>query len=305
MCRAYLCSYFIVLHQFTTLFSPHSAKSFGGYDYELVGRVPRTYICIICKKTLRDAQLTLCCGQHFCDSCVKQWLSTKAQKIRKTCPYCRQTDFQSVLNKEKVREVNELRVYCIHKEKGCKWVGELRAIKEHLERDEGCGYVKVECTNQSCNEKIERYRLTKHLKCMCMHRQYTCEYCGYKDTYDAIAGSGYKYPLDSTACKSQSKSDNHYAKCANYPLHCPNKCGEAKIKRKDMKAHRDSCELEPLNCPFKYVGCTDKIQRKHMESHCQDSIQSHLLLLAKSHEQLARKNEELCNEIEELKISKK
>ena len=60
-----------------------------------------------------------------------------------------------------------------------------------------------------------------------------------------------------------------------------------------MSRHQETCPLEPLDCPFKQAGCADPIPRKDMDRHCQENIQNHLLLLAKSHEQLARKNEEL------------
>ena len=52
-----------------------------------------------------------------------------------------------------------------------------------------------------------------------------------------------------------------------YPLKCPNKCSEINIKRKDMKAHRGMCPLEPLKCPFKARDCCKTILRKDMESH--------------------------------------
>ena len=280
--RAYETWYNAYCHQ---LFASHSDEA-GGYDYKFVDEVLPKYICLICDKTLRDAQLTLCCGQHFCDSCVKQWLSKKAQKTQKTCPYCRQTDFQSVLNKEKIREVNELRVYCTHKVKGCKWVGELGAIKQHLEENKGCRYVNVECTNEFCYELMERRHLTKHLEQECIERMYICEYCGYKDTYNVIAGDGRKFPWS-------YQTKNHYEECGNYPLECPNQCGKTDIKRKDMGTHRDSCKLEPLNCPFKYVGCTDKIHRQDMADHQQKNMEKHMLMLARDHERLFRQVEKL------------
>ena len=114
----------------------HSDPPVGGYDYEFVdGSVPSRYQCTICMKILRDARLTECCGQHYCDSCLTQWLRRK-----RTCPYCRKADLQSMLNKEKIREINELRIRCTNREKGCAWVGELGALKGHLESDKGCGY---------------------------------------------------------------------------------------------------------------------------------------------------------------------
>ena len=173
-------------------------------------------------------------------------------------------------------------------------------MKEHLDHDKGCGYVKVKCTNRYnillCMEKMERRNsLSTYNTSACFSNNYACEHCGYTDTYDAIAGKGMTYvPLPSSILsESAEKISNHYDDCASYPLDCPNDCGEGKIKRKDMKGHRDSCELEPLDCPFKYVGCCDKIQRRQMDSHSSNSMQKHLLLLAKAHEKLACKVNEL------------
>ena len=67
-----------------------------------------------------------------------------------------------------------------------------------------------------------------------------------------------------------------------------------------MSRHQEKCPLEPLDCPFKYAGCARPVLRKDMDRHCQESMQTHLLLLAKSHEQLARKNEELSQMVEGL-----
>ena len=262
--------------------------STGGYDYDFAAEVPSKYICTICSEVLREARLTECCGQHYCDSCLKKWLAQNAQK---TCPQCRQKDFQSVLNKEKIREVNELQVYCRNKKDGCGWVGELSAVEEHV--DKKCGYTLVSCPNE-CMMNISNaktFRRQHLLKCRC--RPYTCEYCGHKDRYDIITGNLAPWKMYPTFNKF------HYDECANYPLDCPNKCGAAKIKRKDMGTHRDSCELEPIDCPFSHVGCT-KIRRRDIDSHCRDSMQNHLLLLAKSLKELAQKNEELAQKNEEL-----
>ena len=107
-------------------------------------------------KVLRDARLTECCGQHYCDSCLRKWLEKN-----KTCPQCRKKDFQNMLNREKIREINEFKVRCTNKEKGCKWVGELGALKHHLESDNGCDYVMVICSNTAYNVmQIRRSPLT-------------------------------------------------------------------------------------------------------------------------------------------------
>ena len=268
-----------------------SRSDSGGYEYDFLDTIPPKYNCNICLKVLRDAQLTVCCGQHYCDTCLKEWLNSKTQEGKNTCPHCREENFQSFPNKEKIREINEFKIRCTHKVKGCKWVGELGGLKHHLESDNGCDYVMVKCSNhvasttfwgsirsnRSCGEGMERRHLTHHQKNECLYRQYKCQYCGYIDTYDAIAGSGRIRNRGSKIGYGR----NHYSQCDEYPLDCPNECGAENIKRKDMKIHRENCPLEPLNCPFQHVGCSaGKILRKDMDSHCKENMQTHLLLSA-------------------------
>ena len=69
-----------------------------------------------------------------------------------------------MINKEKIRKINELCILCTNRKNGCEWVGELGALKGHLESDKGCGYEIVRCTNygyrfgdkEQCEVAIER-----------------------------------------------------------------------------------------------------------------------------------------------------
>ena len=106
---------------------------------------------------------------------------------------------------------------------------------------------------------MERRLLADHQKNECLYRQYTCQHCGYIDTNDAIAGSG---EIRNEGSKIR-RGRNHYSECTQYLLKCANNCGAENIKRKDMKIHRETCPLEPLDCPFQQVGCSvGKILRK-------------------------------------------
>ena len=253
--------------------------SYGGYDYEFVDEIAQKYICGICAKALKSARLTECCGQHFCDSCLSHWQRTSSTG----CPYCRTAGFNSVLNKEKIREIAEFRIRCTNTASGCNWVGNLGKLKNHLQSDTGCGYVEVTCSLSAyedqlsffsshtwdcqkqviCGVKVERRFLAVHHE-LCKYRQYECEHCGYTDTYDAIGGSG---QLKNQNSKVNSHMGNHYKTCDHFPLECMNLCGEVNIKRKDMTFHRDICPLEPLTCPFNAVLCKNDILRQHMEDH--------------------------------------
>ena len=245
----------------------------GGYEYEFVDAVPDSdkYHCAICTKVMRNARLVACCGKHFCDSCLRKWMESARQKI---CPHCREVGFQDVLNKEKIREINEFRIRCTNSDKGCEWVGELGEVKKHLESDSGCGYVEVKCSAQGCRYKkaltiliicgavMERRHLSSHHETECVYRQYKCQHCGYTDTYDAIAGSG----RIMNGYSNIAGSGNHYNECAEFPLECPNKCSDNNIRRKDLNTHKDTvCPLEPVKCPYRDY-CSQCL-RKDLDSH--------------------------------------
>ena len=221
------------------------------------------------------------------------------------CPHCRQMNFKRMTNKALIREINEFRVYCTHRKEGCGWVGKLAAIENHLESDRGCDYVEVRCTNYGfsgryqvdCGVPMKRMYLTNHQQNECEYRRYTCEHCGYIDTYDAIAGTGYVW---SDKYYKHSGKLNHYNDCDHYPLECPNKCGEKAIKRMDMEAHQEICPMEPLDCPFESVGCKNVIRRKDLATHTQTNMEAHLLLLVESHQELVCKSGELVCKNDEL-----
>ena len=113
-----------------------------------------------------------------------------------------------------------------------------------------------------CGVRVERRFLTDHQKNECKYRQYTCEYCGHSDTYDAIAGTGSvranQYLFGNTM--------NHYGKCAEFPIKCRNECGVTSLKRKDLKAHLGTCPLESISCPFSNCSL-GSILRKDVETH--------------------------------------
>ena len=88
--------------------------------------------------------------------------------------------------------------------------------------------------------------------------------------------------------------------CGQYPVECPNNCGTKAIKRKDIPLHRETCPLEPLDCPFCNVGCSVEALRRDIDSHCQTNTQAYLLLMMKSHDELILKNEELVHKNKEL-----
>ena len=75
--------------------------------------------CPICLGLLRDPFLTACCGNHFCETCAN-----KVKQNNNRCPLCQDTPLNGIINKGLKRKVNELKVYCRHKQTGCGQVGD-------------------------------------------------------------------------------------------------------------------------------------------------------------------------------------
>ena len=247
---------------------------YGGYDLTFTKPVPDKFNCNICTKVLHDPHLTVCCGQHFCESCLDHWF----KKQKTTCPHCRQENFNHVLNKVLKREIDVLEIRCTNQGLGCKFVGELSSLQTHLDSDKGCGYVQVQCSNECSWAKMKRKELKAHLERQCPLRKIQCQYCDYEGTYQTI-------------------TSKHYGECPHYPLPCPNKCGTTGIRRADMDNHRSRCELEPVECPFREAGCKVNVVRKEFDSHMSGNQQNHLLVLLGAYQGAKRELKECRREL--------
>ena len=186
---------------------------YGGYDYEFVSEVADRYYCQICSKVIREPHLAVCCGHHFCESCLNRWFVTRHARRRpkESCPHCRAKgeEFLHVINKGLRNEINQLKIKCSNHAEGCQWTGELEALKAHLKSDKGCGFVIIRCPNR-CIRTCLRKDLDKHLS-ECSLRPYQCEHCGLIDTYQGITGIIQRGGLI-------MKGLGHYNECLAYPL---------------------------------------------------------------------------------------
>ena len=91
--------------------------------------------CPVCLCVLKEPYLIDCCGNSFCKTCIEPIKSDN-----KPCPLCNVQFTASMPDKRLQRTLNELQVYCCHKEAGCEWVGELGSLPQHLNlkhQDEG------------------------------------------------------------------------------------------------------------------------------------------------------------------------
>ena len=252
---------------------------YGGYNYEFVGEITDRFNCQICTKVIREPHLTVCCGQHFCESCLNKWFTRQGKE---SCPHCRAEGegFHHVINKNIRSEINQLKIKCSNKGKGCKWTGELGELKTHLESERGCGFVVIQCPNK-CNVSyyatLMRKDIEKHLNSECILRPYQCEHCGFKDTYENITGI---YSPKIRLFMS------HYEECPAYPLTCPNRCGASGIMRKDINNHRSKCPKELVECPFAEAGCKIEVRRHQFDDHLESNQQKHLLLVMGAYKEM-------------------
>ena len=247
-----------------------SADRDGGYDYEFVSNPPDELNCSICLSVLRDPNLTSCCGNHFCQSCI-----SRIKNKRNPCPLCQEQDFTVMLDKFFVRRVNELKIKCPNSSHGCEWVGELGSIGKHL--DVSCGFVEVTC-DYCQSEDILRQNLADHKK-VCPSRPYSCEYCGHRDKWEVITMV-------------------HHVRCEKYPVECPNKCGVERIQRRKLDKHvREECPLEEIGCEFEYAGCQVRQPRQNMILHLSENVSSHLGMIASHFQKKLVEKDEVIDEL--------
>lgn len=225
--------------------------------------------CPICLHILREPYQATCCGYIYCRSCIQ-----RVRESSKPCPACNNSDFDIFPDKGLHKSLYGFKVWCNYRgEYGCNWSGELRELISHLNQNPtherrlmGCDFVDVECN--LCHEFVLRGNLEVHEKKICQFRTYTCEYC------DEYTG------------KYKDVVENHQQECPNLPIVCPNNCGMS-IERQNLEEHvKIECERRPpdkIACEFSFAGCCEMIPPDKMESHLEESVHTHLSLLATSH----------------------
>ena len=229
---------------------------------------------------LKEPYLIDCCGNSFCRTCIEP-----IKNESKLCPLCNIQFTTCIPDKRLQRTLNELHVYCCHKEAGCEWVGELGGLTQHLnikpqgkaDRMTGCQLAKIMCA--FCSNDIERKDLKEHEEEICTKRPYNCEYCeDYKSIFEDV-------------------TTNHWPECRSRPVPCPNECG-ASPKLELLDDHVEKCPLQVIDCPFEYAGCKESLLRKDMPDHITQSLALHMSLQATNHQRELKKLTSRISELE-------
>ena len=225
-----------------------------GYECEFVDQVPEDYFCKQCKYVAREPQIATCCTEVFCKACIETVIEDK-----KPCPSCQEIDIKIFPHKKCQPKILTLKAYCLLKDRGCEWIGQLQHLDAHLDLTTGdCVYVDVDCPSK-CNQKVQKHNVNTHLANHCPNRDYTCPHCSFKATFCEVS--------------------EHFEVCQYYPLVCPNRCG-ASFERDVLEDHMKMCGLQKLQCEFSYAGCGAEFIRDHQKEHMEQNTQKHLAMVA-------------------------
>ena len=254
-------------------------SKFSSSDCEFVEQTSKDFDCPVCFQLIWNPFLTACCGNHFCETCVK---STKEKSNQ--CPFCNEKPISGITDKKFQRQINELQVYCVHKTHGCSWVGELGKVTKHLEKDKSdgeCKFVLLPCS-LTCGKQLLRCELKEHLTEECPLRTCVCEYCDYSSTYKDV-------------------TTMHYSDCPNYPIVCPNSCTEEKLKRSSLDHHLLTCPDEVVSCSFNEMGCENMMKRRCLQQHIEANVIHYQQMMFDALKNVKKENEALKDDIKALK----
>ena len=229
--------------------------------------------CVICQSLAFNPCQTDCCGHTLCLECSKKW-----KRKNDSCPQCRKAPLKVNVDRRIERTISGLTTYCIHYEEWCEWKGSVHTIQTHLGRD--CSYEYIACTNKSrgCQKMVLRKDCYKHTKETCLKRYVNCPFCGSSEIY-------------------QKMIDFHYKVCREWPQRCRNHCGMKGLTRSTVQEHVDKyCLEQSLTCPFAEEGCNNKVKRKDIHKHVQEThmdILSNYVKIKREHRALQDSHKEL------------
>ena len=249
--------------------------SFEGISYFVEDQPGDELECIFCKNLPYNPHQSICCGHTMCYDCAHKW-----GERTDSCPQCRVSPFQVVVDTHTKRHIFSLTVYCTHYMSGCEWKGSFNTVRDHLSED--CPYEDVECENDRCAEWLQRRYLSEHMDEECSMRIVECPCCEDDDlSYHELVNA-------------------HYKECPGWPVRCPNHCNTESGKdltRSTLQDHlRSNCPEQVVPCQFAEAGCTVRVKRVDMAHHIEQFVGEHMtamMRLKKAHTELQADNRDL------------
>ena len=165
------------------------------------------------------------------------------------------------------RHILSLKTCCDNTANGCKWTGELHSLKKHLT---SCDFTLLPCPNE-CKEGSEVHQLLRkdmeqHIQQECPRRQYECPHCKEVGEYE-------------------ERVTTHLEICPKMKVPCPNTLCNISISRCNISSHCQICVYEKVPCKYANIGCKEKVLRKDLREH-EDDSQQHLQLAISTVQQL-------------------
>lgn len=188
---------------------------------------------------------------------------------------CKANKFSIMYNKGLERSLKQFEVFCENKRAGCTWKGELASVDNHLKM--ACPFVQVECLYR-CGAWYQRRNDSEH-QASCELRPASCAHChNYSSTYADVVNA-------------------HILQCPRYPVPCPKQCSIV-LAREALQHHLDDeCPLVPVECTFKYAGCSAKLLRKQLQDHMRADVLHHLAMVSVENHKLLMENRTLCEKL--------
>ena len=226
-----------------------------GYQCEFKDSVHDNFYCKKCTLVSRRLTYTSCCGESYCHACI-----TDIQQQDQPCLECGHQNFTTIKPLKYQRQMDCLNVYCSMRGRGCGWSGMLGQLDAHLDPDQNnCQHVDIKCP-LNCQQTIPKNKLEEHVAMECVKRDYVCQYCDYKATYEVMV-------------------DTHWPECIYFPLQCPNFCGVT-CERDVMEHHMRVCRRGEVACELSSMGCDARFEREEQEEHARKNYQKHLTMVA-------------------------
>ena len=130
-------------------------------NLEFVAPLADEFKCPVCLSLMNEPKVTSC-GHHFCKVCI----DPVKQEPNPKCPVCDELEFNMISDRALEKKIKALKIYCINRENGCHWTGELATLDEHLERDcsnsGSVSEVSYKFESLGCKEKVSEGNVAAH-----------------------------------------------------------------------------------------------------------------------------------------------
>ncbi|CAJ0576160.1 unnamed protein product, partial [Mesorhabditis spiculigera] len=209
--------------------------------------LPDELACPRCEQALRSAT-KLPCGHLYCQECL--------EGLPK-CLVCASdiAPGSGKLDKNTMRKIQGLSVYCSWKDQGCEWKGTLKNLEEHALN---CDFHEVVCNN-GCGQIYAKKNEEQHLREECGRRGVVCENCSKEIPAKAM--------------------EIHRKLCPMARINCPNQCGLEGVTRQEIREHQALCPKRGNGCPFGEFGCNFAGEKESLQKHISQEPIRHLTYL--------------------------